>query len=110
MLTIDPFKAQDIFTARMLNDYQHISVLNQIVYQPYFNWKQGKTNTISRQEAYAIQDAVSEDLWNLYQKYPHSQNVVTSFPIWGAYAGYGKDKYLVSYLEHIDGEISNFMV
>ena len=108
-MTIDTFKAQDIFTERMLKEYNHMDVLKKAVYKPYFDWKKGETNTISRQDAYAIKDAASDDLWDMYQKYPDAPGKATNLPLWGAYEGYGDDKYLVSFLEYIDDEIVFFI-
>ena len=110
MVTIDEFRGQDIFNAKMLREYRDYDVLSDGVYAPYFEWKAGNRNTITREEAMEISHKASDDLWNLYQKYPDAPAKATSMPIWGPYEGYGADKYLASYLETIDAEICNFMI
>ena len=110
MLTIDEFKAQDIFRERMLREYKQLERVSDPVYAPYFEWKEGRRGGISRQEAWAIRERVEDDLDYLYRKYPHAAADATATPIWGMYEGFGGDKYLVSYLEAVDEEIGNFLV
>ena len=110
MLQIDQFKAQDVFTERMLRDHYEDGVLRDEVYEPYFKWKSGKAERISKEELWELKDKVSEDLDNMYNKYPDALSKATDRPIWGQYDGYGRDKYRVSYLEAIDGEIAALMM
>ena len=110
MLTIDQFKAQDVFTERMLRDHYEDGVLRDAVYEPYFKWKSGRSSGISRDEAWCIKGKVADDLDKMYNKYPDALSKATARPIWGQYDGYGRDKYRVSYLEAIDGETVIFLM
>ena len=42
-----------------------------------------------------------------YEAYPKGYKETTDEPIWGQYAGYGDDKYIIAYLEAINEELPN---
>lgn len=45
-----------------------------------------------------MRDAIQEKLDGYYEAYPKGYKETTEEPIWGQYAGYGDDKYIVAYL------------
>ena len=57
-----------------------------------------------------LNDAIQEELTDYYMAYPNSHNETTDEPIWGQYARYGDDKYIVAYLEAINEEIPNLLM
>ena len=42
--------------------------------------------------------------------YPKGYKETTEEPIWGQYAGYGDDKYIVAYLQAINEEVPNLLM
>lgn len=111
---INPFERQNIFHNRMIEDYKNGIIPNSSVFEPYFNWKMGKCshNKITREMAYKMIDEASTLLDGYYKKYPkayENMDVYINEDPWQQYKGFGQDKYIVSYLESIDGELSNII-
>ncbi len=109
-MELSPFKQQDLFLDKMLKDYQGGMIPNPI-YRKYFNWKMGIGNfqDISRKEGFEMIKAAQEELASLYDRYPSAYSnmecEINEDP-WLFYKGFGDDKYIVSYLEYIDSELS----
>ena len=108
------FDKQDIFIKKMIEDYQEGLFINPI-YKPYFDWKTGETSIlkISKQEARAIISDASNELEKYYVCYPDAYKDLDSYindDAWQHYKGFGKDKYIVSYLEAIEYEVNNLLM
>ena len=104
------FDKQDAFLAKMLEDYNNGSFKNSYVFKPYMDWKQGKGMNINQAQSWEMRDEAQSQLDDYYNCYPHAyekmDSIINNDP-WQMYKGYGKDKYMVSYLEAIDSEITN---
>ena len=99
-----------IIRERMLEDY-HNGFLQDFL-KPYFEWKTGvrELESISRKEANDMMERVSNLIDELYDKHPHPFEGISSFTDdnpWQNYEGFGEDKYMMSYLEAIDYELTN---
>ena len=109
---LTPFQKQDIFHKAMITAYLD-GQIKEPMFKPYFDWKLGKTVKIevSRIEAQAIINKASEMLEPYFDKYPDVEcNICESDDdVWCYYQGYGDDKYIVSYLEKIESELSNLL-
>ncbi len=108
---MDYFQIQDAFTQRMLEDHQK-GMLNDSILEPYFDWKSGKGPIPSLAEARNMVSVVVGKLEEMYDHHPDAIGREGEDPNdpWRQYAGYGKDKYLVSYLEGIDAEVTNWII
>lgn len=107
---MDYFKQQDTFIAKMKEDYEK-GMINIKALAPYFRWKfDDKAKNPSRSQIWKMYDAIQEELTDYYMAYPNSHNETTDEPIWGQYAGYGDDKYIVAYLEAIKEEFPNLLM
>lgn len=111
----DLFNMQDEFYARMKADYESGLIGNPIL-KPYFDWKfyHAPLNTLDKRILFNMREAVSRDMEILDEKYPDAYRSLTLSPtaddIWKPYKCYGEDKYLYSYLDGIESEISRLMV
>lgn len=93
---MDYFEQQDIFIAKMKEDYEK-GFISIKALAPYFRWKfDDKAKNPSRSQIWKMYDAIQEELTDYYMAYPNSHNETTDEPIWGQYAGYGDDKYIVA--------------
>lgn len=108
---MDYFKQQDTFIAKMKEDYEK-GLLNIKPLAPYFRWKFGdnKAKNPSKSQIWKMHDALEEELDKYYETYPQGYKETTEEPIWGQYAGYGDDKYIVAYLEAINEELPNLLM
>ena len=107
---MDVFKQQDTFLAKMREDYEK-GLINIKALSPYFRWKfDDKTKNPSKSQIWKMYDAIQEELDGYYEAYPKSYKKTTDEPIWGQYAGYGEDKYIVAYLEAIKEELPNLLM
>lgn len=78
---------------------------------PYFRWKfDDKAKNPSKSQIGEMRDAIQEELDGYYEAYPKGYKETTDEPIWGKYAGYGDDKYIVAYLEAIKEEFPNLLM
>lgn len=107
---MDYFQMQDVFIKKMLEDHKN-GMLDDGMLEPYFAWKSGEAPTPSLQEAMDIVNVAVGMLDELYERYPNASIDHTEDPNdpWNRYEGYGSDKYLVSYLEAIDAEVTNWI-
>ena len=108
---LTPFQKQDIFHESMTDAYLS-GQIPEPTFKPYFDWKLGKTVKleVSKAEAHTIIEKASELLESYYDKYPDADNNIgTSSDIWYLFHGYGKDKYIVSYLQKIEDEVTNLL-
>lgn len=107
---MDYFKQQDTFIAKMKDDYEK-GLINIKVLTPYFRWKfDDKARNPSKRQIWTMYDVLQEELGKYYETYPKGYKETTDEPIWGQYAGYGKDKYIVAYLEAIKEELPNLLM
>lgn len=110
---LTPFQRQDIFRESMIAAYLN-GQIPEPLFKPYFDWKLGKTTKmeVSRTEAQIIMNKASEMLEPYFEKYPEADNNITSSDsdVWCYYKGYGKDKYIVSYIEKIEEEVTNLLI
>ena len=107
-----PIQKQDIFHESMIDAYLNGQIAEP-TFKPYFDWKLGKTVKleISKAEARNIVEKASELLESYYDKYPDADNNIgTSSDIWYLFHGYGKDKYIVSYLQKIEDEVTRILL
>lgn len=105
------FELQDIFTKKMLDDHRNGMLVDGML-EPYFAWKSGSNPLPTLNEAMDIVNVAVGMLDEFYDRYPNAvgeQGDNENDP-WNDYVGYGKDKYIVSYLEAIDGEVSNWII
>ena len=106
------FKRQDLFLDQMYKDYTAGNIPHSDIFKPYFEWKKGGTlltAAIPKSQAIAIMWQARQLLEHFYDIYPDAYKDIpahVSNNPWQEYAGYGKDKYTVSYLEAIDSEIT----
>jgi hypothetical protein len=110
---LTPFQKQDIFHEAMIAAYLN-GQIQEPMFKPYFDWKLGKTTKmeVSKEDAQAIINKASEMLEPYFEKYPdaESDNNESNNDIWCYYQGYGEDKYIVSYLQKIEEEVTNFLI
>lgn len=107
---MDYFKQQDTFIAKMKDDYEK-GLINIKALAPYFRWKfDDKAKNPSKSQIGEMRDAIQEELDSYYGAYPKGYKETTDEPIWGQYAGYGDDKYIVAYLEAINEELPNLLM
>lgn len=107
-----PFQRQDIFHISMIDAYLN-GQIPEPIFKPYFDWKLGKTVKleVSKVEAHTIVEKASELLESYFDQYPDAEREIgTSNDIWYMFQGYGKDKYIVSYLERIEAEVNNLLM
>lgn len=108
---ISPFEKQDIFHNRMIKDYKDGIIPHSSVFEPYFRWKMEECShsEITREMALKMMDEVSTLLDEYYEKHPNAydnMDVYINEDPWQQYKGFGTDKYIVSYLEAIDNELT----
>lgn len=107
---MDYFKQQDTFIAKMKDDYEK-GLINIKALAPYFRWKfDDKAKNPSKSQIGEMRDAIQEKLDGYYEAYPKGYKETTDEPIWGQYAGYGDDKYIVAYLVAIKEEFPNLLM
>ena len=107
---MDYFKQQDTFIAKMKDDYEK-GLINIKALAPYFRWKfDYKAKSPSKSQIGEMRDAIQEELDGYYEAYPKGYKETTDEPIWGQYAGYGDDKYIIAYLEAINEELPNLLM
>ena len=107
---MDYFKQQDTFIAKMKDDYEK-GLINIKALTPYFRWKfDDKAWNPSKRQIWTMYDVLQEELGKYYETYPKGYKETTDEPIWGQYAGYGKDKYIVAYLEATKEELPNLLM
>ena len=112
---IDPFEKQNIFHNRMIKDYKDGKIPHSSVFASYFKWKMGECShsEITREMALKMIEEASTLLDKYYDKYPNAYNdmdVYINEDPWQQYKGFEKDKFIVSYLESIDAELTNLIV
>ena len=104
------FKQEEALIAKMREDYEK-GLFNIKALAPYFRWKfNDKTKNPNKRQIWKIYDAIQEELDEYYEAYPNSYNKTTDEPIWGQYAGFGDDKYIVAYLKAIYEEIPTLLM
>lgn len=62
--------------------------------------------------AYTMIDESVKQLEEYYTKYPNAFSNMDFYingDVWQLYKGFGKDKYIVSYLEGIEGELNKIL-
>lgn len=109
---LTPFQKQDIFHESMIDAYLN-GQIPEPIFKPYFDWKLGKAVKleVSKAEAHTIVEKSSELLESYYDKYPDAENNIgISNDIWYLFQGYEKDKYIVSYLQKIEDEVTNLLI
>lgn len=110
---MDFFRKQDIFVKQMVEDYQHNKIPNQEKLALYFRWKAGECSyaDISHQAACEMRETASDMLDEYYNKYPDAYSSMSSDneDPWCGHAGFGEDKYIVSYLESVVDELGNIL-
>ena len=107
---MDYFKQQDAFLAKMQENY-NTGLINIKALAPYFRWKfDDKAKNPSKTQIWKMCDVIQEELDGFYEAYPNGYEQTTDEPIWGQYAGYGDDKYIVAYLEAINDELPNLLM
>ena len=106
---MNAFEKQDAFLSKMMADYNSGLFKNSAVFKPYMDWKQSGKLNISQAQSWAMRDEAQSQLSDLYDRYPHAYQNMDSIidDPWQMYKGYGEDKYIVSYLEAIDSELTN---
>lgn len=112
---ISPFEKQDIFHNRMIKDYKDGIIPHSSVFEPYFKWKMGKCShsEITREMSLKMMDEASILLDGYYEKYPKAydnMDVNINEDPWQQYKGFGDDKYIVSYLDGIETELTNIIL
>ena len=108
-----PYDKVLLIRERMIEDYTKGNL--PVCFKPYFDWKLGKRelDEITRNEAALMMDCCSDLIDQYYDKYPNSFTKVDinmDDNPWQNYEGFAEDKYIVSYLEAIDYEITNLWV
>lgn len=109
------FKKQDLFLAQMRKDYIAGNIPHTDILKPYLEWKNGGaliTSAITKDEAITIMWHTRKLLEHFYDMYSDAYKDIpahNSDDPWQEYTGYGKDKYTVSYLEAIDGEMTSLL-
>lgn len=111
---MNPFEKQDIFYNRMIKDYKDGIIPHSSVFEPYFKWKMGECSysEITREMALKMMEEASTLLNGYYEKYLNAydnMDVYINEDPWQQYKGFGNDKFIVSYLEGIDAELTNFI-
>lgn len=111
---IDPFEKQNIFHNRMIKDYKDGKIPHSSVFASYFKWKMGECShsEITREMALKMMNEVSTLLDEYYEKHPKAYENMDAYineDPWQQYKGFGKDKYVVSYLEAVEGELYNII-
>lgn len=104
------FEKQNVILSKMVADYNKGVFKNSAVFKPYMDWKQSGKLNISQAQSWAMRDEAQSQLCDLYDRYPHAYQYMDSIlddDPWQMYKGYGEDKYMVSYLEGIDNELTN---
>lgn len=109
-----PFEKQNIFFNRMIEEYKNGAIPHSSVFEPYIKWKIGKCShtEITRKMAHKMLDEIAPLLEGYYEKYPRAYENMDSYineDPWQQYAGFGNDKYIVSYLEGIEAELCNII-
>ena len=96
---------------KMINDHRN-GLLSDGMLEPYFAWKSGNAPLPSLNEAMDIINVAAGMLDEYYDRYPDAMTMMgeNENDPWKDYVGYGNDKYVVSYLEAIDGEVSNWLI
>lgn len=112
---IDTFEKQNIFHNRMIKDFKDGIIPNSSLFEPYFRWKMGECShlEITREMALRMMCEASTLLDGYYEKHPKAYENMDAYineDPWQQYKGFGDDKYIVSYLEAIDGELSKIIV
>ena len=124
-LPLDPqdsvFAEMKYFNEKMRHAYLEGELPKELT--PYFNWKFGNTDirSISTDTAYAMRNLTEELLDVYYDRYPEAFRNVELYrydaedynmeeSIWCQYKGFKEDKYVVSFLEKIDGELSEMLI
>lgn len=107
---MDYFKQQDTFIVKMREDYEK-GLINIKPLAPYFRWKfDDKAKNLNKSQIWKMRDAIQKKLDGYYKAYPKGYKETTEEPIWGQYAGYGDDKYIVAYLQAINEEVPNLLM
>ena len=112
---MDYFKIQDIFHARMKQDFECGAIANP-VYKPYFEWKfyNAPIKSLTRQMCYTIMKTAQNELEAQDLKHPNAHEQILVEPtlddVWKPYKGYESDCFLYSYLISIENEITNILM
>lgn len=110
------FDKQDLFMAQMCKDYALGKIPHKDIFKPYFDWKSGGPliyTSVNKSEAYDIIQKARDVLYDFYEMYPDSYKDIplsNNDDPWLEYTGFGKDKYIVSYLEALENEMTNLLV
>jgi len=106
------FEKQDKFFAQMIEDYKAGKFVNSSIFSPYMNWKMGGGLKITRKQAWDMMDEAQSQLSVFYDKYPNAYDSMDTYindDPWQSYKGFGEDRFIVSYLEGIDEELTNIL-
>lgn len=111
---MSPFEKQNIFHNRMIKDYKDGKIPHSSVFELYFRWKMGECShsEITREMALKMMEEASTLLEGYYEKHPNAYDNMDAYineDPWQNYKGFGKDKYIVSYLEGIEAELINII-
>lgn len=109
-----PFDKQDIFYRQMIEDFRNGKIPSSSVFRPYFEWKMGLCNhtDLTKQMAFSMISEAVMLLEEYYAKHPSAfvgMNNYVNDDVWQEYNGFGDDKFIVSYLEGIEGELTNII-
>lgn len=98
------------FEKVMTKSAKSFNKIDHQLFQPYMDWKQGRGLHISEAQSWAMRDEALAQLDDLYERHAHTcrpYETGNDDSPWQDYAGFGADKYLVSYLEAINEELGN---
>ena len=117
---ISVFSEINYFNKKMIQYFESGKLSND--FEPYFKWKKGITDisSISQECGWTMRDKAKELLDYYYDKHPEAFNNVELYhydpdnydieeSLWCQYKGFKEDKYVVSYLEAIDEELSELI-
>jgi len=109
-IDMNPFEKQDIYTAAMLKAYDNGEIPCKDTFSKYFEWKSGKSAyfPFTLEDTFVMCDKAQELLETYYDKYPLANETSrqNDDDSWQDYQCYDEDKYIVSYLEGIDSELT----
>lgn len=102
----------NIFLERFKYDYS-IGKIDIDKYGAYLRWKFEGANLPSFREVVNMANTISEDLEEYDIKYPGAASYTEPYlndDPWQSYKMYEDDKYIVSYLSYMEGELINLQV
>ena len=109
-MRLSPIEKNAIFLYQMETDYRNKRYSEFENLEPYFIWKfKGGTRENLLPYVYDLMATAVEACEVYYDRYPDAPRVPDlslSDDPWKAFVGYGKDKYIVSYLETICDDLT----